>query len=75
MSRGFDSHTGHVTTDEIILPKEDPEPTLLERLNSAMYAVCTYGSPVRVVRGHEVAYLVSEEIYEEWLLGRETQHG
>jgi hypothetical protein len=54
-------------TDEIVLPEEDPEMTLVEKINAAMYAASAYMAVTRIVRGHKVAYIVPESVYNEWM--------
>jgi hypothetical protein len=54
-------------TDEIVLPEEDPEQSLVEQLNAAMYAASAYMMVTKIVRGHEVAYIVPEFVYNEWM--------
>jgi hypothetical protein len=54
-------------TEEIILPEEDPEMTLVEKINAAMYAANVYLMVTKLVRGDEVAYIVPESVYNEWM--------
>jgi len=53
-------------SNEIILPEEDPEMSLVEKINAAMYAANVYMAATKIVRGHEVAYIVPESVYDEW---------
>lgn len=66
VSSGFNSLTGHVT-DEIIIPEEDPEQSLVEKLNAAMYAANAYTMVTKIVRGHQVAYIVPESVFKDWM--------
>lgn len=54
-------------TNEIVLPEGDPEPTCKEQLCAALCSACVYNAATKIVRGHRVAYIVPEHVYEKWM--------
>lgn len=40
--------------------------SLAEQIAAAMYSASAYGLPTKLTHGDDVAYIVSEDIYEAW---------
>jgi hypothetical protein len=57
---------------EIVLPEQDPTPTLEAQLDRAVYAAMAYHQITSIVRGSQRVYIVPRWMYEKIILADPT---